>query len=124
MMFLLSPDKHLSPRRGLDAEVSPFYTPSWISIAVAIRSLDPTLGLLKAGKISIAVRTLQDSTRKKPIKRLNRECDRDSLSRKRLGFRANDSTRYESSKKLLMFVKPVKLDRKMSACNLTTFYGS
>ena len=63
MMFLLSPDKHLSPRRGLDAEVSPFYTPSWISIAVAIRSLDPTLGLLKAGRISIAatVRSLDRS---------------------------------------------------------------
>ena len=40
MMFLLSPDKHLSPRRGLDAEVSPFYTPSWISIAATVRSLD------------------------------------------------------------------------------------
>ena len=32
-----------------------FYTPSWISIAVAIRSLDPTLGLLEAGRISIAL---------------------------------------------------------------------
>ena len=57
----------LIPRWGLGVRGLVFYTSSWISIAVAIRFLDPTLGLLEAGRISIAllfirliaVRTLQ-----------------------------------------------------------------
>ena len=57
----------LIPRWGLGVRGLMFYTSSWISIAVAIRFLDPTLGLLEAGAqgISIAViihsfdRTLQ-----------------------------------------------------------------
>ncbi len=40
---------YLSPRWGLGVRGLVFYTSSWISIAVAIRFLDPTLGLLEAG---------------------------------------------------------------------------
>ena len=45
----------LIPRWGLGVRGLVFYTSSWISIAVAIRFLDPTLGLLEAGRISIAL---------------------------------------------------------------------
>ena len=66
-----------------------FYTPSWISIAVTIRSLDPTLGLLEAGAqgISIAViihsfdRTLQTVLFKQALSK----CGETAFSSK-LGF--------------------------------------
>ena len=44
----------LIPRWGLGVRGLVFYTSSWISIAVAIRFLDPTLGLLEAGRGSLS----------------------------------------------------------------------
>ena len=40
--------------RTIPSAIMACYTPSWVSIAVAIRFLDSTLGLLEAGGIPIA----------------------------------------------------------------------